>query len=47
MQKFALAPNHPVLNFQNKITTKDFEGWKQGLYYPGEYDTASPYFIFK
>jgi hypothetical protein len=35
-----LAPNHPVLNFPNKITTKDFEGWKQeqGLYYPGEYD---------
>jgi hypothetical protein len=30
------SPNHPVLNFPNKITTKDFEGWKQeqGLYYP-------------
>lgn len=37
-----LAPNHPVLNFPNKITAKDFEGWKQeqGLYYPGEYDNA-------
>ena len=37
-----LAPNHPVLNFPNKITTKDFEGWKQeqGLYYPNEYDKA-------
>jgi hypothetical protein len=30
-----LAPNHPVLNYPNKITTKDFEGWTQGqgLYY--------------
>ena len=37
-----LAPNHPVLNFPNKITAKDFQGWKQeqGLYYPGEYDKA-------
>ena len=37
-----LAPNHPVLNFPNTITTKDFEGWKQeqGLYYPSEYDKA-------
>ncbi len=37
-----LAPEHPVLNFPNKITTKDFEGWKQeqGLYYPKEFDTA-------
>jgi LmbE family N-acetylglucosaminyl deacetylase len=37
-----LAPNHPVLNFPNKITTKDFQGWKQeqGLYYPSEYDKA-------
>jgi hypothetical protein len=36
------SPNHPVLNFPNKITTKDFEGWKQeqGLYYQSEYDTA-------
>ena len=37
-----LAPNHPVLNFPNKITPKDFEGWKQeqGLYYPNEFDKA-------
>lgn len=37
-----LAPNHPVLNFPNKITIKDFEGWKQeqGLYYPNEFDKA-------
>ncbi|TDD97496.1 PIG-L family deacetylase [Flavobacterium cellulosilyticum] len=37
-----LAPNHPVLNAPNKITLKDFEGWKQeqGLYYPNEYDKA-------
>jgi LmbE family N-acetylglucosaminyl deacetylase len=37
-----LSPNHPVLNSPNKITTKDFEGWKQeqGLYYPNEFDKA-------
>ncbi len=37
-----LAPNHPVLNSPNKISTKDFEGWKQeqGLYYPNEFDKA-------
>jgi hypothetical protein len=37
-----LAPNHPVLNYPNKITSKDFQGWKQeqGLYYPSEYDKA-------
>lgn len=37
-----LASNHPVLNSPNKITSKDFEGWKQeqGLYYPNEYDKA-------
>ncbi len=37
-----LAPQHPVLNYPNKITSKDFEGWKQeqGLYYPNEFDTA-------
>lgn len=34
-----LAPNHPVLNTPNKITSKDFEGWVQelGLYYPDEF----------
>lgn len=37
-----LAPQHPVLNTPNKITNKDFEGWKQeqGLYYPSEWDVA-------
>jgi LmbE family N-acetylglucosaminyl deacetylase len=31
-----LNPNHAILNYPNKITTKDFEGWTQerGLYYP-------------
>ncbi len=31
-----LKPEHPVLNFPNKINSKDFEGWVQerGLYYP-------------
>ena len=35
-----LNPNHPLLNFPNKITTKDFEGWVQerGLYFPNEWD---------
>ncbi|MCX2839299.1 PIG-L family deacetylase [Salinimicrobium sp. MT39] len=34
-----LAPNHPVLNFPNKITSKDFEGWVQerGLYFPDKW----------
>jgi LmbE family N-acetylglucosaminyl deacetylase len=37
-----LAPEHPVLNYPNKISTEDFEGWtqEQGLYYPSEWDTA-------
>ena len=31
-----LNPNHAILNFPNKITNKDFEGWVQerGLYFP-------------
>ena len=31
-----LKPDHPVLNFPNKISAKDFEGWVQerGLYFP-------------
>jgi hypothetical protein len=35
-----LAPEHPILNTPNTITSKDFEGWKQeqGLYYPSEWD---------
>jgi hypothetical protein len=37
-----LAPEHPVLNYPNKITSKDFEGWtqEQGLYYPNEWDSS-------
>ncbi|MCF8320446.1 MAG: PIG-L family deacetylase [Flavobacterium sp.] len=37
-----LAPEHPVLNYPNKITSKDFEGWtqEQGLYYPSEWDPS-------
>nr|WP_256534118.1 PIG-L family deacetylase [Lewinella sp. JB7] len=34
-----LAPNHPALNFPNKITAADFEGWVQerGLYFPDKW----------
>ncbi|NRB63227.1 MAG: PIG-L family deacetylase [Saprospiraceae bacterium] len=34
-----LAPDHPVLNFPNKITSEDFAGWVQerGLYFPNEW----------
>lgn len=34
--------NHPVLNYPNKITPKDFEGWVQerGLYFPDQWDAA-------
>lgn len=37
-----LTPEHPVLNYPNRITTEDFIGWKQeqGLYYPSEWDAA-------
>ena len=37
-----LAPDHPVLNFPNKITKADFDGWVQerGLYFPNEWDKA-------
>ena len=36
-----LQPNHSVLNYPNKITAKDFDGWVQerGLYFPGAWDT--------
>ena len=32
-----IDPSHPLLNYPNKITQKDFEGWTQerGLYFPG------------
>ena len=35
-----LAPDHSVLNYPNKITAKDFEGWVQerGLYFPASWD---------
>lgn len=34
-----LEKDHPVLNFPNKITAQDFEGWVQerGLYFPGKW----------
>lgn len=34
-----LAPEHPVLNFPNKITAADFDGWVQerGLYFPNNW----------
>ncbi|AWA31468.1 LmbE family protein [Flavobacterium magnum] len=37
-----LNPESPVLNSPNKITARDFEGWRQeqGLYYPNEWDKA-------
>ena len=36
-----LEPNHPVLNFPNKINQEDFKGWVQerGLYFPDEWST--------
>jgi LmbE family N-acetylglucosaminyl deacetylase len=37
-----LAENHPIMNFPNKLTQKDFEGWTQerGLYFPNKWDAA-------
>ena len=37
-----LAPEHPVLNFPNKIAAQDFAGWVQerGLYFPEQWDAA-------
>lgn len=34
-----LTPEHQVLNYPNKITSNDFEGWTQerGLYFPNEW----------
>src|SRR5579871_896321 len=36
-----LKPEHQVLNFPNKITNKDFEGWIQerGIYFAGQPDS--------
>jgi hypothetical protein len=35
-----LNPQHPLLNFPNKITQKDFDGWVQerGLYFATVWD---------
>jgi len=35
-----LAPQHPVLNTPNKITSADFDGWVQerGIYFPNQWD---------
>jgi LmbE family N-acetylglucosaminyl deacetylase len=37
-----LKPNHPVLNYPNKITSADFEGWVQerGLYFPSAWSDS-------
>jgi hypothetical protein len=37
-----LIPNHPVLNYPNKITAKDFEGWIQerSIYHAENIDPA-------
>jgi LmbE family N-acetylglucosaminyl deacetylase len=37
-----LLPEHRVLNYPNKITDKDFDGWIQerGIYFAGQTDTA-------
>jgi LmbE family N-acetylglucosaminyl deacetylase len=37
-----LQPAHPVLNYPNKITDQDFEGWIQerGIYFAGQTDPA-------
>ena len=36
-----LKQDHPALNYPNKISTKDFEGWVQerGLYFPNKWDS--------
>lgn len=44
-----LETNHPILNFPNKITIQDFEGWVQerGLYFPNEWsDDFTPLLAF-
>jgi LmbE family N-acetylglucosaminyl deacetylase len=37
-----LLPSHPVLNYPNKITDRDFEDWVQerGIYFAGQQDSA-------
>ena len=36
-----LKPEHPLLNYPNKLSEKDFQGWVQerGLYFPNKWDT--------
>ena len=36
-----ISPSHPLLNFPNKISSSDFDGWVQerGLYFPSEWDS--------
>ncbi|MEL6561961.1 MAG: PIG-L family deacetylase [Bacteroidota bacterium] len=36
-----LAGNHAIMNYPNKITAADFDGWVQerGLYFPSEWDS--------
>ncbi|MBT8179919.1 MAG: PIG-L family deacetylase, partial [Eudoraea sp.] len=35
-----IAPDHPIVNFPNTISQKDFKGWVQerGLYFPNQWD---------
>jgi LmbE family N-acetylglucosaminyl deacetylase len=37
-----IAKDHSLVNFPNKISAADFDGWVQerGLYFPGEWDAA-------
>jgi len=37
-----LLPDHPVLNYPNKITERDFDGWVQerGIYFAGQTDSS-------
>jgi hypothetical protein len=37
-----LEPEHRVMNYPNKITPRDFDGWVQerGLYFPNKWDSA-------
>lgn len=37
-----LIPEHPALNYPNKLSNTDFNDWVQerGLYFPGEWDSA-------
>ena len=36
-----INPTHELINFPNKITSEDFNGWVQerGLYFPNEWDS--------